>query len=164
MVRLGVSEYLVKPLRHASLVAKIDHLLRTLPKEHLQFDRSTLRIAPGHPTLVVDGDAPFRELVAAQVANFGEAIQAGSGAAALVEFRKTPADVVIIGTHLGVMSADRVATKIREVKPWGVRLIRVVDHADDPAGDLFDGVLVRTLVPETLRESLLPFVALASVA
>lgn len=160
LMQLGVSDYIVKPLRHSSFVSKIDHLLRTLPKDQAGSDVALLRVGPDSPTIVADGDASFRALLAAEVKRAGEVIQVESGAAALMAFRRTPADVVFVGSNLGVMSPDRVAAKIREVKPWGVRLIRIVDQAGQQLGDQFDGVLVRSALPETLRESLRPYIAL----
>ncbi len=125
LMRLGVSDYIIKPLRHSNFVAKVDALLRTLPREQVHAETGDVRITRGRPTLIVDGDAEFRTLLADQVQPFGEAVQAESGAAALMAFRDAPADVVFIGSNLGVMSAERVALKIREAKPWGVRLIRI---------------------------------------
>jgi len=159
LVQLGVSDYIVKPLHHENFVTKIEALLRKVPRDKAQ-SAAALRISSDRPTLIADGDAAFRALLADQVQPFGEAVQAESGAAALMAFRRAPADIVFIGSNLGVMSTERVATKIREVKPWGVRLVRIVERADQPAGDLFDDVLVRSSVPGAIKESLKPFVTL----
>ena len=161
LLQLGVSDYIVKPLRHSSFVAKVDALLRALPANLAQAEMRALRIAPGRPTLIADGDAAFRTLLAREVSSVGEALQAESGAAALMVFRRTPADVVFIGSRLGVMSAERVAAKIRDVKPWGVRLIRVVERDDEQAGELFDGVIVRSSSPDALRRAIQPLVGAA---
>ena len=157
LLQLGVADYIVKPLRHSSFVAKVDALLRKMPRDQIGSEATVLRIGPDSPTLVVDGDAGFRSLLANEIRSFGEAVEADSGAAALMAFRKTPADVVFIGSNLGVMSADRVAMKLREVKPWGVRLVRVVDEADQPAGELFDAVLVRSTAPDEVKAALKAF-------
>ena len=160
LMQLGVSDYIVKPLRHSSFVAKIDSLLRSLPQGQMDADSAALQIGSGRPALIADGDAGFRAMLAAEVQAFGDVVQVDSGAAALMAFRRTPAEVVFIGSRLGVMSPERVATKIREVKPWGVRLVRIVDRADQPPGEPFDGVILRARVPEALRAALRPFVAL----
>ncbi|MEQ1760215.1 MAG: response regulator [Vicinamibacterales bacterium] len=162
LMQLGVSDYIVKPLRHANFVVKIEALLRTLPAEPRQVTVEPVQINPKRPALIVDGDPDFRALFAAQVQIYGDAVQADSGAAALMAFRKTPADVVFIGSGLGVMSADRVAAKIREARPWGVRLVRVIDEAGQPAGEQFDGVIVRSTSPDIVKEELKPFLAVGS--
>ena len=74
-------------------------------------------------------------------------------------FRRRPADVVFVGAGLGVMSPERVAAKIREVKPWGVRLIRIVDSDGEQAGECFDGVIVRSSSPDAVRRAIQPLVA-----
>jgi two-component system chemotaxis response regulator CheY len=162
LMQLGVSDYIVKPLRHANFVAKIETLLRTLPREPAQAVADPVQINPKRPALIVDGDPAFRALFAAQVQAYGEAVQAESGAAALIAFRKTPADVVFIGSGLGVMSAERVAAKIRDARPWGVRLVRVIDEVGEPAGEQFDGVIVRSTAPEVVKEELKPFLAVGT--
>ncbi len=164
LVQLGVSDYIVKPLRHSSFVAKIDNLLRTLSSEQVPSGVGTLRINADRPTLIADGNSEFRTLLAGEVTPFGEVVEADSGAAALIAFRRQPADVVFIGSNLGVMSADRVATKIREAKPQGVRLVRIVDEGEQLAGECFDDVLLRSTAPDTLREALRPFVALGKAS
>ncbi len=160
LMQLGVSDYIVKPLRHSSFVAKIDNLLRSLPKDQMDADAGALQIGASRPTLIADGDTGFRTLLAAEVRRFGEVVQVDSGAAALMAFRRTPAEIVFIGSNLGVMSPERVATKIREVKPWGVRLVRIVEAEGQDAGEPFDGVIVRASAPEAIKAALRPFVAL----
>lgn len=160
LMRLGVSDYIIKPLRHSNFVAKVDALLRTLPREQVQSGSGSLHIGRGRPALIADGDGAFRALLADQVQLFGEVVQVESGAAALMAFRDAPAEVVFIGADLGVMSAERVARKLREAKPWGVRLIRIVERADQPPGEGFDGVLVRSSAPDALQLALRPLVAL----
>jgi CheY-like chemotaxis protein len=160
LMQLGVSHYIVKPLKRANFVAKIESLLKTLPADQTQPDGTPVHLSADKPTLVVDGDASFRAVLAEQVQPFGPVLQAESGAAALIAFRRTPADVVFIGSQLGVMSAERLATKIREVKPWGVRLVRIVDGTGQAAGDGFDGSMVRSTDASVIKDELKSFLAL----
>lgn len=160
LVQLGVSQYIVKPLRHDTFVSKVEALLQGLPRESMQSGAETIRLAPGHVTLVVDGDPVFRRLLVGAIQSFGEVMEAESGAAALMAFRKSPARVVFVGSNLGVMSAERVAEKIRAARPWSVRVVRIVDGLEEDGGPAFDGALLRSTSPQAVTRALEPFFAL----
>jgi hypothetical protein len=53
-----------------------------------------------------------------------------------------------------------VATKLREVKPWGVRLIRIVETLDRRPVNSSMECWWRSSTPDTLKAALRPFVAL----
>lgn len=163
LLRLGVSDYLLKPLRPTALKAKVDTLVRGLPDEPLvQGGTGAFCIRPDHPGLIVDGDLDFRFFFASQAGRYGPVVQAESGAAALAAFRRSPVDIVFIGSGLGVMSPERVAIKLREAQPSGVRLVRLVEPGQEHtvSREDFDDVLARSYMPDVFRESLRPFVSI----
>lgn len=159
LLQLGVSDYIVKPLKRQSFVDKVEALLRSLPGGTPACQGALL--PSGHSVLVVDGDAGFRRLVARYAGAQGEVEEVATGAAALMAFYRSPAGIVLIGSELGVMSPERVAVKLREVAPTGVRLVRIVDAGDQTAQAPFDEVLERTDDGASLAKSLR---ALAPVA
>jgi len=159
LVQQGVSQYIVKPLRHDNFVTKVEALLKGLSAEHVKSGARSIRASAGEATLVVDGDARFRQVLADAIRPFGAVVEAESGAAALVAFRKAPARLVFVGAHLGVMSAERVAEKIRGAGPRAVRLVRIVESASEDGGPSFDGALLRSTSPRAVARALQPFFA-----
>lgn len=163
LLKLGVSHYLLKPLRLALLQDRLDHLVSRLPKSSSNAGEiRALQMTPEHPVLVVEGNLDFRFFFARVAEKFGPVVQADSGAAALAAFQRSPVDVVFIGSDLGVVVAERLSEKLRQARPSGVRLVRVVDagEEDSVSSADFDDVLVRSYVPETFQRALRPFVSI----
>ena len=162
LLQLGISDYLVKPVRPTTLISKVEALLKTLPPEQVfATDVSKLRVARDRPAMLVDGNLDYRFFFATEVERYGPVIQADTGAAALAMFRRSPADVVFVGSNLGVVSPERLVQRLRELRPSGVRLIRIGDGdaPDDPAP--FDAVIRRSYVPDTFRAGIRPYVMVA---
>lgn len=162
LLQLGISDYLVKPVRPTTLVSKVEALLKTLPPEQVfATDVSKLRVSRDRPAMLVDGNLDYRFFFATEVERYGPVIQADTGAAALAMFRRSPADVVFVGGNLGVVSPERLVQRLRELRPTGVRLVRIVegDLPDDPTP--FDAVIRRSYVPDTFREGIRPYVLVA---
>jgi DNA-binding response OmpR family regulator len=160
LLKLGVSDYLLKPPRADKLVEKIHRLLRVLPRtQQVDTDGSSLRVSPASPALVVDGDASFREALAKELGRYGLVRQADSGAAAVRLFREKPVGIVFVGGDLGVIGPELLARKLREYQPDGpLRVVAVAEQAGGATPGLFDATIKRSRLPRMLRASLQPFV------
>jgi CheY-like chemotaxis protein len=162
LMQLGVADYILKPIRPATFTAKIEAVVQTLPARLIHAtDATTIVVTPDAPALIVDGDPEFRNFFAGQVSPYGPVVQAECGATALAAFRRTPSGVVFVGRDLGVVDGERLARKIREDYPLGgVRLVRVTDAPQERKGPsaLWDGTLLRTFLPDVLRDGIRPYV------
>lgn len=160
LIKLGVSDYILKPLRPQTLAAKVETLVRMLPRTAMQADQlASIQLKHDSPALIVDGNLDFRFFFNSVMSHYGPIVMAESGAAGLAAFRRTPADLVFIGSDLGIMSPERLALKLRDLRPAGVRIIRIADEMDpDSMSDLYDGFVKRSFVPDTFRTSMRPYV------
>ena len=160
LVKLGVSDYILKPPRTDKLVTKIQRLLKVLPKsQEMAVDGSAMRLSPNSAALVVDGSLDLRFALSTELQKYGPVQEADSGAAAVARFRETPCPLVFIGQDLGVVGPDLLVRKLRQIRADGpLRLVGVVsDMATAPQGR-FDAVIQRSFLPAMLRSSLSPFV------
>ncbi len=92
LLALGVSAYLLKPLRERTVLGRIGPILSSRRSTRSISARSLaeLRLAPDAPALLVDGDQNFRHTFASVAGEFGPVMVAESGADALALFRRSP--------------------------------------------------------------------------
>src|SRR6187399_2730427 len=160
LLKLGVSDYVLKPARADKLVPKIQRLVSILPKKKPVREPGIPRVSGTRPGLVVDGNGDFRFVFAGQLQRYGAVLECDSGAAALAAFRDSPVNIVFIGRDLGVVGAELLVRKLREARgSAGLRLIGLADEdADASFRGLFDAVVPRTFDTQALHEALRPFV------
>jgi len=160
LLKLGVSDYVLKPARAEKLVPKIQRLVSILPKEKPVREQGLPRVSAARPGLVVDGNGDFRFVFASALQRYGAVLECDSGAAALAAFRESPVNIVFVGRELGVVGAELLVRKLRETKGSdGLRLVGLVDeHADDSFRGLFDAVVPRSFDTQQLHQALRPFV------
>lgn len=161
LMQLGIADYILKPIRPNTFASKIESVIQRLPRSVVDaVDTATILVKQDMPALIADGNLDFRFFFSNQVARYGPVVQAESGAAALAAFKRSPAGVVFIGNDLGVVGPERLAAKIRESRPSGVRIVRVAELVQDVQlpSEHWDGVLKRTFLPETFRDGIRPFV------
>jgi two-component system chemotaxis response regulator CheY len=161
LVALGVSAYLLKPLRERTVLERIGPLLsvRRAMRRVVARSVSEIRLGPDTPALLVDGDQNFRHSFVSVAGAYGSVMPANSGAYALALFRRSPASLVFIGSGLGIMRADTLIRKIREIEPTTTRLIGVGVPAESELRAQLDDTMARVFVTETLRAELGPFVS-----
>lgn len=159
LVTLGVSAYLLKPLRERTVLGRIGPLLSTRRAGRVTGARpvSDVRLGGEAPAMLVDGDQNFRHTFISVASQYGAIIGAESGADALARFRRTPVGLVFVGESLGIMGADALVRKIREVEQGHTRIIGVGGPAGG-AGSIYDAVMARAFVPDILARELRPFV------
>ncbi len=158
-----VAGYLLKPIRAEQVADRLANL-RLKPTVHngRRSEISNLHVSPDAPFIIVDGNLDYRHFFAAEAERFGPVRVAESAASAVVQFRKSPVDVVFIGSKLGVMSAEMMVRKLREsAGDRPVRIIGIVNDAKakDEASKLgCDDSMVRTFVPAVFATEFRRFV------
>lgn len=162
LLALGVSAYLLKPLRERTVLGRIGPILaaRRASRPVSARSMSDVRLGPDSPAMVVDGDANFRHTFTQVAGQFGPVMAAESGADALALYRRSPVGLMFIGTGLGIMGAETLIKKIRDVEASTTRLI-ALGAQSDTAGPLFDAHLARAFVTDTLVAELKPYVRIA---
>jgi DNA-binding response OmpR family regulator len=160
LLKLGVSDYVLKPARAEKLVPKIQRLVSILPKDKPAKEQGVPRVSASHPGLVVDGNLDFRFLFTNELQRYGAVLECDSGAAALAAFRDSDANIVFVGRELGVVGAELLVRKMREARRGDqLRIVGLVDeHTDAGFKSMFDAVMPRTFDTPELHEALRPFV------
>jgi CheY-like chemotaxis protein len=160
LLKLGVSDYVLKPARAEKLVPKIQRLVSILPKEKPARTQGDPRVSATNPGLVVDGNLDFRYVFTSELQRYGAVLECDSGAAALAAFRESPVNIVFVGRELGVVGPELLVRKLRESKSSEtLRLVGLVDeHTDASFRSLFDAVVPRSFDTQELHQSLRPFV------
>ncbi len=172
LLRLGVSGYLLKPIRTEKLLGALesikDRLARRRPRRIGSAPAQCL--APDSPAMLIDGNLDYRHFFVSQSQMHGPVVGVASGAGALSKFRQSPVSLVFVGTDIGILSVDMLIPKLRALAPsQAVRIVGIVDaaQAGTPVNSMFDDVMPRTYVPEKFKAELKRFVkmpaALAAV-
>lgn len=132
LVHLGISGYIVKPMRFAKVQETLQKAVYEL----------------GAPALLIDGDAAYRRSFVERRGVSGSITEAQSGTDGLAKFKAAPVPVVYVGDRLGVISRKILAATLRSFVPAGqVRIVGLVDAVGDAGEDLdaFDEVMPRAL-------------------
>ena len=162
LVRLGVSAYLLKPLREEHVVRRIGPiaLARRARPSRTARGRASLRLGKGSPAMLVDGDSHYRRLFLSVASKYGPVIEAESGANALALYRQDPFDVVFVGGGTGVIGPSQLAQKLRATERGAsCRLVAIQSGPLDPkSAETFDGVIGRSFLPHQLVQELRPYV------
>jgi CheY-like chemotaxis protein len=166
VLQLGVGDYLAKPLYPVQITQRLQRFISTLnlpvPAPETVSKSSGRRLGgpmtPGARVLVADGDTNYRQFVREVLGGEYTILEAATGAAALHLCVQQPPALVLLGDGLGPLDADRVATKLRSLgETKQARLFVVTPRprvAERLASKKFDGVLVRSFVPDVFREQL----------
>jgi len=163
LLKLGVSDYVLKPARAEKLMPKVQRLVNILPKEKPAKEQGLPRVSASHPGLVVDGNLDFRFLFTSELQRYGAVLECDSGAAALAAFRDSEARIVFVGRELGVVGAELLVRKLREARGKdgrdSLRIVGLVDeHTDASFKSMFDAVVPRSFNTQELHQALRPFV------
>jgi CheY-like chemotaxis protein len=160
LLKLGVSDYILKPPRAEKILAKVQRLLSVLPRtQQTAQDGSALRLSSDSPALVVDGSEDFRLVLVNELHAYGPVQEADSGAAALARFRDVPVGLVFVGQDLGVVSPEMLVKRLRRMCPDGpLRIVGLMDDMSKVPDGVFDAVVQRTFLPTMLRAAIQSFV------
>jgi CheY-like chemotaxis protein len=156
VVELGISDYLLKPLRPENVSSRLRALVAKISGARAGSLRPVGRPAEGPLRLLVaDGDAAFRRTVCEALDGW-EVVEAESGVAALKRAVEVKPAAVLIGDQLGLVGPDLLLRKLRGNEQLGrVRLYVVVaEPAAARALAGHDGLVERTSDRERLRSEL----------
>jgi two-component system chemotaxis response regulator CheY len=159
LMKLGIADYMLKPIHHATTVTKLEKVARPLPAD--EEGANAIRLAPDVPALLVDGDPAFSIRFVKETQGHGTVTRTDCGAAALMEYRRSPVSLVFVGTNLGIVTERRLVAKIRELRGSKVRIVRITTDQEVVERGLFDATMNRTDSPEQLAVELQPFVIAA---
>jgi two-component system chemotaxis response regulator CheY len=163
-IKLGVEDFLVKPLRPVTMEKRI---LRVL--EGVTARQRKAGAVPGEGRregarrmVVADRDASFRTFFQGLYQDECQVIAVATGVEALRACLEAPTDLVCVGEGLPLMAEDLLTRKIREVVKNPVpQVVLCWDQAEPSEPALYDGVLKRSLEPATFRAELARFVVSA---
>ena len=162
LMQLGISDYLLKPPRQHIVVAKVEKVIKMLPAAALaDVDLQKVQLSQETPALLIDGNLDYRFFFGGQVERYGTLMMAESGAAGIAMFKRSPVRLVFMGGDLGVVTPERLTQKIRDLRPGGVKIVRILDRgqtADPLAKELYDGVMPRSYVPDAFRAAIRPYI------
>jgi len=164
VVALGISDYVIKPVRPAILVERVARIaggLGTIAPPTPRRTRATrvsVRLAAPSRVLLVDGNADFAQLFQEVLGPDVRLTQCTSGIDALRMHLTEAYDTVFIGGEIGLLSHEDLARKLRQ-SPTGHRMaiVRVLSPgvpARRREAELYDGVVPRSYMAATLRSAL----------
>ena len=162
-IKLGITDYLVKPLRPRLMEARLQTLLAIAAKRQATSGARTAAApgpaAPGpapesrRRVLLVDADATFAAFFTGLLKTDHEVVQVDNGReAARVMAGWTP-EIACLGPGLRLPSGLELARKLRKLQ--GGMSLYLCTEAPGLTGEeaqVFDALLPRTLVPETFRK------------
>jgi PleD family two-component response regulator len=154
-IKLGITDYLVKPLRPRLMEGRLQSLLAIAAKRHA----TTGAHAPGSAAesrrrvLLVDGDAKFAAFFTGVLKADHEVVHVDNGREAARVLAGWTPEIACLGPGLRLPSELELARKLR--KQHGGMLLYLCTEA--PAltreeAQVFDALLPRTVVPETFRQ------------
>jgi len=149
MLALGISDYLVKPLRSEFVrerLSRMDRAIRaSAPKRRVKGQE---RPEDGSVLVVVDADAEHRSFVSTVLVHRYEVLEVASGVAALRACLVTRPAIFILGSDVGLMTPQFLARKLRERRDLhGIRIVLVTAKTPVESPESFDGLITKTFVP-----------------
>jgi CheY-like chemotaxis protein len=175
VLRLGVSDYLAKPLHPLHIVQRLSRFVEAWKLHQPIPDTANGNIAEAAPDaevtavavkadkeveiVVADGDARFRAFVRSLLGNDYRIIEAETGAKALRRCMESTPEMVLLGDELGAVTRSMLARKLRgEANLRETRIAAIAPSARVDAvtaEGLYDTVLSRTMTPATFKEQFL---------
>jgi CheY-like chemotaxis protein len=157
-IRLGITDYLVKPLRPRLMEARLQSLLATVAKRQAATGghAPAAPAAPPEPVksrrrvLLVDGDAKFAAFFTGLLEADHEIVRVANGREAARVLTGWTPEIACLGLGLRLPSELELARKLRRLHEETLLFLRAEAPAlTGEAAQLFDALLPRTLVPET---------------
>lgn len=164
IMSLGVSDYVIKPVRPAVIVERVARIAGGLTVAAPPAPRRTraarvqARLAPPARVLLVEGNQDFAQVFREVVGPEVRLSESPSGIDALRLHLTEAYDTVFVGGDIGLLGHEELARKLRQ-SPNGHRiaLVRVLPPGVPPRrrdAELYDGVIPRSFMAATLRAAL----------
>lgn len=158
LIDLGISGFLLKPLRPDDTIRRLDVLFQRLKKpttERIQLVGAAA--ANKERLLLVDHDLNFREFVRPLLETHFEVREAATGAAGLQAFMEQDPRIVCIAEKLELLSTERLVQMIRDVHFRVTPQIYLLSESGEvPAtlAPLVNGAIRKSFVPDDFDQEL----------
>ncbi len=158
VIRLGIDDYLTKPLSYR-VADRLSRVLQRTNPGHTDDGRHTeMCFAPGRRLLIVDGNDDFLHFFVNVMGPRNPVVDLASGVRALKHCLESPPSAAFIGTDTGPLGPDALVRKLRELgKSDHTTLIGTCAKSMVSAlrqKQIFDKVIAQTFVPEVLLRQL----------
>ncbi|MGE0394551.1 MAG: response regulator [Vicinamibacterales bacterium] len=174
VMSLGVSDYVIKPVRPAVIVERVARIaggLTVAPPaapRRTRASRVPVRVAPPARVLLADGNPDFVQLFREVAGPDVRLSDAPTGIEALRLHMTEACDTVFVGSDIGLLGHEELARKLRQ-SPNGHRLalVRVLPPGVPPKRrdlELYDGVIPHSFMAPTLRAALTDLAGEAATA
>lgn len=151
VLKLGVSDFLVKPFRSDQMRSRLMNLIASLEERIESIGPPAGAALPdgARPILVVDASSDYRYFVANVLAPGLTTIEVESGQLAINACTTCLPSAIIVGPDVGLFSPPLLVRKLRSLQLQDTRILFAGTEAQAAAfgPDLFDGVIARTFVP-----------------
>ena len=158
-IKLGICDYLSKPLRSDRLTERVTRALQSAAAISLESGRRIATcLEPGKPLMIVDANGDFRHFFGSVMGGRNPVAEVPSGVQALKLCLDSPPSALFVGPDIGTLAPETLVRKLREsgraqhttmVGAWPKAML---DAARDSG--LFDEVIARTFVPKALVRQL----------
>lgn len=151
VIALGIEGYIAKPLRPSIVSGRLRQFVTRMTALPASIAREHDDLPRGARVLVVDGDRNYLHFVRNCLGTDYIVLEADSGAAGLRAMLEGAPALVLLGEHLGALSAPLFMRKVRATPRLEHHRVVLVG-SETMRGDLdVDGVMARSFVPEQFR-------------
>jgi DNA-binding response OmpR family regulator/CheY-specific phosphatase CheX len=156
LIRLGVDDFLTKPLKAEKVAARITSMIESVGARRAAAPRAIAGPLDGsRPLVIVDGDPEFRHFVGNLLSARCPVIEAESGLDALQICLASAPGAVLLGRNIGLLAPDLLARKVRAIPHCEeTRIVAVLPKGEAlPVSHvlMFDAVMTRTFVSESFE-------------
>lgn len=162
-VKLGVSDFILKPLHPAQLCERVLKILTRSPgaderKGPARPAFRPLALAPSTTLLLADGSAEFRQFFHKVVSPLCAVEHVSSGLAAFQRCLEQPPYALFVGSELGIVSGEFLVRKLRALpRLCSVRLVGIETSRDllqVRKRGIYEAAILRSFVPEVFLEGI----------
>ncbi len=162
LIALGVHDIVLLSVSPDALAARLEPAVERLSSVAAHTSarderRAALRLGHDSVVLIVDGDSEYRQYFRKVVAGRFTISEAESGVQALEACYKPLPDAILLGTNLGLVSAERIAQRLRSAQGKSTQIIAIPPKSEAAAwraSGLYDDVIARTYIPAVLEKEL----------
>ena len=162
-LRLGISDFILKPIHPAQLCERVLKILTRAPGvyERRGPARTAFRplaLAPTTTLLLADGSAEFRQFFHTLVSPLCPVQEVSSGLSAFQRCLEQPPYALFVGSELGILSGEFLVRKLRALpRLCSVRLVGIESGRNllqVRKRGTYDAAIPRSFVPEAFLEGI----------
>src|SRR5712691_7292990 len=156
LIRLGVSDFLTKPLKADKVAARITTMIELVGARRASAPRAVAGpLDATRPLVIVDGDPEFRHFVGNLLSARCPVIEAETGLDALQICLASPPGAVLLAPNIVLLTPDLLARKLRAIPHCeDMRIVAVLPKGEAlPVSHvlMFDAVMTRTFVSDSFE-------------